>query len=63
MMVSNAKHYGAMPCDRFLSRTHFKHYFMEVYPWPVECHDDFTLIEDEQGCLTKLRYNKDYKIM
>lgn len=44
----------AEPVDLFLNNRRFP-FMTEVYPWPVECHDDFSTIQNEEGCRAKHR--------
>jgi len=34
----------------------------EYWPWPVEAHDSFTTIQNENGCLAKHNYGETYGI-
>jgi GR25 family glycosyltransferase involved in LPS biosynthesis len=43
--------------DLFLNKTDFP-WLSEYYPWPVECDDSFTTIQNERGCLAKHNYEK-----
>lgn len=52
---------AAKPTDVFLNIHTFPG-LQEYYPWPVEARDNFTTIQNEQGCLAKHNYNETYKI-
>ena len=46
----------ARPTDIFINLDVFPT-INEVYPWPVECVDNFTTIQNKNGCIAKHRYN------
>lgn len=49
--------------DLFLNKDDFP-WLSELYPWPVECDDDFTTIQNELGCIAKHNYKKgNFKIL
>lgn len=49
--------------DLFLNKDDFP-WLSEYYPWPVECDDSFTTIQNERGCVAKHNYKKgEYKIL
>lgn len=52
----------ALPTDVFLDVRRFS-FLQEYYPWPVEARDDFTTIQNENGCLAKHRYGPGYQII
>lgn len=52
----------AGPTDIFLHILRFPD-LEEKYPWPVECKDSFTTIQNETGCLAKHNYNAQYEII
>jgi len=52
---------NARPTDIFLNIHTFPG-LQEYYPWPVECKDNFTTIQNERGCLAKHNYDETYKI-
>jgi len=52
----------AKPTDVFLTKEVFP-WLQEYYPWPVECRDSFTTIQQTEGCLAKHNYNGSYKII
>ena len=52
----------AGPTDLFLSNHNFD-FIEEYYPWKVTARDDFTTIQNENGCLAKHRYGEHYKIL
>ena len=52
----------AGPTDLFLSNHNFD-FIEEYYPWRVTARDDFTTIQNENGCLAKHRYGEHYKIL
>jgi GR25 family glycosyltransferase involved in LPS biosynthesis len=61
-LIDKAKILGASPCDLFLNNKNFPN-ILELYPWVVEAHDEFSTIQNEKGCLAKHNYNKEYKII
>jgi GR25 family glycosyltransferase involved in LPS biosynthesis len=61
-LIKVAKQKGAAPCDIYLNKKNFPN-IAEVYPWPVEAHDEFSTIQVEKGCIAKHNYNKDYKLL
>ncbi len=52
----------AGPTDIFLHIDNFP-YLQEIYPWPIEAHDNFTTIQNERGCLAKHNYGETYEII
>ena len=54
--------FDAAPTDVYLNRKLFP-WIQELYPWPVECRDTFTTIQNETGCLAKHNYGQDYEII
>lgn len=54
--------YLAAPTDVFLHLNNFP-YLQELYPWPVECDDSFTTIQNKTGCLAKHNYKEGYEIV
>lgn len=60
-LIHGAKQ-NAGPTDVFLHIFRFPQ-LQEKYPWPVECRDSFTTIQNETGCLAKHNYNDKYKII
>jgi GR25 family glycosyltransferase involved in LPS biosynthesis len=54
-LIEQAKVY-ARPTDVFIHLDVFPT-VSEVYPWPVECMDDFTTIQNRNGCIAKHRYD------
>tara|TARA_Y100000385_G_C13106870_1_gene648589 strand:- start:378 stop:1022 length:645 start_codon:yes stop_codon:yes gene_type:complete len=52
----------AGPTDVFIHNQRFPGQINEVYPWPIECEDSFTTIQNETGCLAKHNYNEQYQI-
>tara|TARA_E500000318_G_C3534912_1_gene202140 strand:+ start:231 stop:869 length:639 start_codon:yes stop_codon:yes gene_type:complete len=49
--------------DLFLNKKDFP-WLSEIYPWPVECDDNFTTIQNETGCIAKHNYKKgNFKIL
>lgn len=60
-LVYEAKR-NARPTDVFLNIHTFPG-LQEKYPWPVECQDSFTTIQNETGCLAKHNYNEQYEII
>lgn len=61
-LIDKAKVLGASPCDLFLCKKNFPT-ILELYPWVVEAHDEFSTIQNEKGCLAKHNYNEDYKLI
>lgn len=53
---------GAKPTDVFLDIRRFP-FLEEYYPWPVEAHDSFTTIQNENGCQAKHNYGDGYEIV
>lgn len=51
------------PTDVYIHKDRFKNLITEYYPWPVECRDTFTTIQNEEGCLAKHNYDENYKII
>jgi len=51
----------ARPTDVFLNVENFP-WLQEYWPWPVEAHDSFTTIQNENGCLAKHNYGETYGI-
>jgi len=61
-VMDKAKECGG-PTDIFLSLKNFP-WLQEFNPWPVECRDSFTTIQNETGCLAKHNYAKEtYEII
>ncbi len=60
-LVSMAKRKGAIPVDKFICPQRFM--ITELYPWPIEAHDSFTMIQKVKGCLSKHNYGAEYKIL
>jgi len=54
--------FNAGPTDVFLNTRLFP-WLEEYYPWPVECKDEFTTIQNETGCLAKHNWGQDYGII
>jgi len=52
----------AGPTDIFINNIRFPS-LQEYYPWPAECRDTFTTIQQEAGCLAKHNYGDDYGII
>jgi GR25 family glycosyltransferase involved in LPS biosynthesis len=52
----------AGPTDIFLSNRNFD-FIEEYYPWKVMARDDFTTIQNQNGCVAKHRYGENYKIL
>ena len=52
----------AGPTDLFLSNKNFR-FIEEYYPWKVTARDDFSTIQNENGCVAKHRYGENYKII
>lgn len=62
LLVNRAQVDGG-PTDVFIHNQRFPGLLSEVYPWPVECRDSFTTIQNETGCLAKHNYGADYAII
>ena len=60
LLIERAKIDGG-PTDTFLHLDRFD-FLEEYYPWPVEARDNFTTIQNINGCLAKHNYNEDYEI-
>lgn len=56
--------FNAQPTDVYLNNRLFP-WIEEYYPWPVDCEDSFTTIQNETGCLAKHNYGngEDYEII
>ena len=52
MLIDHCRLVGAKPTDVFLDVRTFP-FLEEKYPWPVEAHDTFTTIQNENGCRAK----------
>lgn len=52
----------AMPTDLFFNIENFPE-ASELYPWPVEVRETFSTIQQQEGCLAKHQYNKDYELV
>ena len=54
----------AAPTDIYINNNRFAG-LQEMYPWPVECDDTFTTIQNETGCLAKHNYGggRSYEII
>ena len=50
------------PTDTFLNLDNFP-WLQEYYPWIVEAKDNFTTIQNENGCQAKHNYNETYEII
>lgn len=61
LLIAQAKVF-ARPTDIFLNNEVFQ-WLQEYYPWPVECRDNFSTIQNQVGCLAKHNYNETYKIL
>ncbi len=59
-LVDEAVH-SAGPTDVYIHLDKFK--LGEYYPWPAEARDNFTTIQQEQGCLAKHNYGESYEII
>ena len=60
ILIDQAKT-DAGPTDTFLHLDRFN-FLQEYYPWPAEARDNFTTIQNINGCLAKHNYNEDYEI-
>lgn len=61
-LVDTAQRRGVAPVDVFISPQRFAG-IMEAYPWPIEAHDSFTLIQKRRGCVAKHNFGPNYKIL
>lgn len=52
---------SAKPTDIYLHSDTFP-WLQEYYPWPAEARDNFTTIQNENGCYAKHNYNENYEI-
>ena len=50
------------PTDVFIHNDRFPGQINEIYPWPIECDDSFTTIQNVTGCLAKHNYDGQYEI-
>ena len=53
----------AGPTDVFLHHDKFGDILREYYPWPIEAHDYFTTIQNENGCYAKHNFDENYQII
>lgn len=60
-LVNKAKKHAG-PTDIFINLDIFP-YLHEVYPWPVEAKDNFTTIQNKNGCIAKHNYGEKYEIL
>ena len=60
ILIDQAKT-DAGPTDTFLHLDRFK-FLQEYYPWPAEARDNFTTIQNVNGCLAKHNYNENYEV-
>ena len=51
----------ARPTDVFLNKKTFP-WLEEYYPWPVEARDNFTTIQNVNGCVAKHNYGETYRV-
>lgn len=61
-LLLNRTPIDAGPTDVYIHEERFPNVIHEVYPWPVECKDSFTTIQNTTGCLAKHNYNENYEI-
>lgn len=61
-LINKAKEVGASPCDIFLNNKNFPD-IKEVYPWPIEAHDNFTTIQTAKGCIAKHNNGPNFKVI
>jgi hypothetical protein len=52
----------AGPTDIFINLDYFP-YINEYYPWPVDAKDNFTTIQNKNGCVAKHNYGETYEIL
>ena len=52
----------AKPTDLYLNLDTFP-FLQEYYPFCAYVDDSFTTIQNEEGCIAKHNWNKDYKII
>jgi len=60
-LINKAKE-CAGPTDVFINLETFP-YLQEVYPWPIEARDNFTTIQNKNGCIAKHNYGETYEIL
>lgn len=53
--------FDAGPTDIFIHNQRFN--ISELYPWPIECKDWFTTIQNTTGCAAKHNYDEKYEIV
>lgn len=53
----------AGPTDLFIHKQRFQNLITEYYPWPIEARDNFTTIQNPNGCSAKHNYDENYKII
>lgn len=56
-------HIDPGPTDVFIHKDRFPNLVTEYYPWPVEARDNFTTIQNPNGCGAKHNYDENYKIL
>jgi len=56
ILVERAKR-DACPTDVFIGNLRFD-FIQEYYPWPVDCEDSFTTVQNINGCQAKHNYKK-----
>ena len=62
-LLLHRAHVDAGPTDVFIHNERFPGQINEVYPWPIECKDSFTTIQNVTGCLAKHNYDDQYQII
>lgn len=53
---------GIYPVDKFINNKRFN-FLSELYPWPIECIDNFSSVQEEKGCFAKHNFSKDFIIL
>lgn len=56
-------HIDPGPTDVYIHKDRFPKLISEYYPWPVEARDQFTTIQNTNGCFAKHNYGEQYKII
>ena len=57
-LIETAQRGYAKPTDVFLCKEHFP-WLQEYYPWPVEARDNFSTIQNMNGCVAKHQFNRE----
>jgi len=58
LLIETAQRGYAKPTDVFLHTDNFP-WLQEYYPWPVEARDNFSTIQNLNGCMAKHQFNRE----